>query len=70
LPQREFTDSDIVLSHSITGFYRALDEHRGSRIIFRVTDGGDGAPIAQRPVRTITFNVPAQAANPIKAESD
>jgi len=53
-------DSDIVLDHSITGFYRTLHERRGSTIAFRVTDGGDGVPIAQRPVRTITLQIPAQ----------
>ena len=53
-------DSDIVLGHSITGFYRALHEHRGSTITFRVTDGGDGIPIAQRPIRAVTLQIPAQ----------
>lgn len=56
-------DSDIVLDHSITDFYRALHEHRGSTITFRVTDGGDGNPIAQRPIRTITLQIPAQRQN-------
>jgi hypothetical protein len=53
-------DGDIVLSHRITDFYRALHEHRGSRFSFRVTDGGDGAPITQRPVRTVTLDIAAQ----------
>jgi hypothetical protein len=53
-------DSDIVLDHSITGFYRTLHEHRGSTITFRVTDGGDGIPLAQRPIRTVTLQIPAQ----------
>lgn len=53
-------DSDIVLSHTITGFYRALHKHPGSTATFRVTDGDDGAPIEQRPVRTITLQVPAR----------
>jgi hypothetical protein len=53
-------DNDIVLDHSFTGFYRALHEHRGSAITFRVTDGGNGTPIAQRPIRTVTLQIPAQ----------
>jgi hypothetical protein len=56
-------DSDIVLDHSITGFYRTLHEHRGSTIAFRVTDGGDGIPMNQRPVRTVTLSIPAQLLN-------
>src|SRR4030095_9305492 len=56
-------DSDIVLDHSITGFYRTLHEHRSSTIAFRVTDGGYGVPIAQRPIRMITLQIPAQRQN-------
>lgn len=51
-------DGDIVLSHSITGFYRFLHEHRGSTITFTVTDGGDGISIEHRPVRSITLAIP------------
>ena len=56
-------DSDIVLDHSITGFYRTLHKHRGFRMAFRVTDGGDGVPIAKRPIRTITLQIPVQRRN-------
>lgn len=56
-------DSDIVLDHSITNFYRALHAHRGSTIAFRVTDGIDGVPLAQRPIRTVTLPIPAQRQN-------
>ena len=52
-------DGDIVLGHTITNFYRLLHERRGSSVTVRVTDGGNGPPIAQRPIRSVTFSIPS-----------
>ena len=51
-------DGDIVLGYSITEFYKALHEHRGSTLNFRVTDGGDGASIQSRAERNIKLAIP------------
>ena len=51
-------DGDIVLEHSITGFYRQLHEYRGSTLTFTMAEGGDGAAIASRPKRTIELSIP------------
>jgi hypothetical protein len=51
-------DGDVVLDYSITEFYRALHEHRGTTLNFRVTDGGDGGSIERRKVRFLNLAVP------------
>lgn len=51
-------DGDIVLEHSITGFYRQLHEHRGSTMTFAIAEGGNGAAIASRLKRTIELSIP------------
>ena len=51
-------DGDIVLSYSITEFYRALHDHRGSTLNFRVADGGDGGSIEHLTVRSVNLAIP------------
>lgn len=50
-----FENGDIVLSTSLTGFYKSLSESKGVLNI-EVVSGGDGAPIGERDRRTITLN--------------
>lgn len=51
-------DGDIVLGYSITEFYRALHERRGSSLNFRVKDGGDGRSIEDREERSVNLTIP------------
>ena len=51
-------ERDIGRDYSITGLYRALHKHRGEEFTFRVTDGGDGIPIKDRVIRSITIRIP------------
>lgn len=54
-----FRDGDIIVSESITGFYKLLYHSRGRQASVDVVDGGDGPPLEERELRVITFNIPA-----------
>ncbi len=52
-------EGDIPLDDlSITEFYRMLVRSRGKTVTIKVVPGGDGPPLNERPVRTVTFRVP------------
>ena len=51
-------DGDIVLDMRINDLFKALDSNRGGQINIRVTKGGDGIQIEERPVRNIIIPVP------------
>lgn len=55
-----FRDGDIVTSDSITGFYKLLYNSRGETVSVQVVKGGDGAPIDQREIKTLTFTIPGK----------
>lgn len=46
---------DIILSTTLTGFYKSLHQ-KNFPISYYVVNGGDGEPIQARPRRTITIN--------------
>lgn len=54
-----FRDGDIIVSESITGFYKLLYHSRGKQVSVDVVDGGDGQPVEERELRVITINIPA-----------
>ncbi len=54
-----FRDGDIIVSESITGFYKLLYHSRGKQVTVEVVDGGDGQPLEERELRLITFEIPA-----------
>ena len=56
LYQAGFRDGDILLSHHITAFYKALYHHSDKTLSFNVIEGGDGLPLNERELRTITLN--------------
>ena len=51
-------DGDIAVGCSITEFYRALHEHRGSALKFSVVDGGDGGSLKNREERCVDLAIP------------
>lgn len=53
-----FRDDVILTNHSTTEFYKLLYTQRGRTVSVDVVDGGDGAPIEARKVKTIRFLVP------------
>lgn len=53
-----FLPGDIITSHSATEFYKMLHQERGRVMTVNVVDGGDGAPIETREVRTRKFAIP------------
>ncbi|MBL4852271.1 MAG: hypothetical protein JKY90_08350 [Gammaproteobacteria bacterium] len=50
-----FRENDILLSHQMTAFYKALYHQNSDTLHFNVLDGGDGLPLNQRELRTITL---------------
>lgn len=55
-----FRDHDIILSHQMTAFYKALYHQADKTLSFKIIDGGDGLPLNQRELRTITLTPPRQ----------
>lgn len=53
-----FRRGDIVLNLSGNARYQLLHRNRGGEVTMQVVDGGDGSPVEERPIRTITFHVP------------
>lgn len=53
-----FREGDILISESITGFYKLLFHSKGNKDSIDVVDAGDGLPIKERDMRTLTFKVP------------
>ncbi len=53
-----FCDGDIVVGTDITGLYRELHRNRGREVTVSVVEGGDGPPLAERPVRKLCLAVP------------
>lgn len=53
-----FRNGDIVLSTSITRFYKLLYHSRGKSVTVEVVKGGNGVALDQRKLRVITFMVP------------
>lgn len=53
-----FRDGDIIKSLSFTEFYKMLHTQRGHVVSVDVVDGGDGAPMEARKVKTVRFLVP------------
>lgn len=53
-----FRDGDIVVGTDITGLYRELHRNRGREVTVSVVEGGDGPPLAERPVRKLCLAVP------------
>jgi len=51
-----FKQGDIVLSTTLTTFYRTLSASEGE-VIFRVVAGGDGEAIELRPVRQLKLGL-------------
>lgn len=52
-------EGDIPLDNlSITEFYRKLDRSRGKKVTIMVVPGSDGPSLTERPMRTVTFEVP------------
>ncbi|MBL1294028.1 MAG: hypothetical protein COB61_009165 [Thiotrichales bacterium] len=56
LYQAGFRDNDILLSHQITALYQALYNQQNQTLSFNVIDGGDGPPLNERELRTITLS--------------
>ncbi|MBL1433843.1 MAG: hypothetical protein COB94_010475 [Gammaproteobacteria bacterium] len=50
-----FRDDDIILSHQMTAFYKALHHQDDKALTFNIIDGGDGLPLNQRELRKITL---------------
>jgi hypothetical protein len=63
--QSGFKVGDVFLdfhsNNSINDLYAHLESSRGKTITLRVVSGGNGLPLAQRSVRSITFTVPPSA---------
>ena len=53
-----FKDGNIIISCSITEFYKMLYTERGRPISVDLVEGGDGLPIESRKIKTIQFLVP------------
>jgi hypothetical protein len=51
---------DLRSRNSIHELYALLEESRGKTITVRVVPGGNGLPLTQRPIRSITLKVPSQ----------
>lgn len=53
-----FLPGEIITSHSATEFYKMLHKERGRVMTVTVVNGGDGAPIEAREMRTKKFAIP------------
>ena len=53
-----FNNGDIIISESITGFYKLLYKSKGKKVSVDVVGGGDGPPLVDRDIKTLTFRVP------------
>lgn len=53
-----FNEGDIIVSESITGFYKLLYQSKGKKVSVNTLMGGDGPPLDNREVKTLTFHVP------------
>ncbi len=56
LARAGFMAGDIVISENISSFYKLLHESGDTAISIDVVNGGDGAPIQQRSIRTLIVN--------------
>lgn len=53
-----FRDGDVILSHTVTEFYKTLYTKRGETTSVDVVDGGDGLALSARKVRARKFLIP------------
>lgn len=53
-----FRDGDVITSHTLTEFYKLLYWMQGESVSVDVVDGGNGAPLEERKVRTRRFLIP------------
>lgn len=53
-------DGDIVISESITSFYKLLSESNGKKVTVIVVDGGDGPPLDKRKQRVANIKTPLE----------
>ena len=53
-----FSKGDIIVSESITGFYKLLYKSKGKKVSVNTVSGGDGPPLVDREVKTLTFHIP------------
>ena len=52
-------DGDIFVEPATaTELYRQFELHRGNTMEIQVVTGGDGPPLRERQIKTITFHVP------------
>ena len=59
--QAGFRTGDIFIERrSIGELYSLLEASRGKRVTLCVVPGGNGPPLDQRPVRSITFSMPQE----------
>lgn len=59
LYQLGFREGDIVISESVTGFYKSLHKFKENErpVSVTVVDGGDGSALDKRNKRVLTFRV-------------